>query len=245
MKRLLLSFALSASVLAVASADPFSMVDGYGWATASVYAQTTANIYSVDPTNDQYSTTSLYAGAGGYASFNDYWQYQYEDIIGYDDDGNPIYGTFYEDQYENAYAEASAYGRFVHSTNRIEAEVYSYHQWSYSTTGSYAFASANSSSSSQIIVNFSLTNGGPFRLSSPTSYGDGVITLYMDGNYILDSGVLAQTSTILNLGPGNYQLTGTAGYDGGAEFYVEAVPEPASMAILGLGAAALLRRRRS
>jgi hypothetical protein len=246
MKRLFLSFAGLASMLAAASADPFSSVDAFGSATASVYAQTTANLYSVNPSDNQFSSTSLYAGAGGYASFNDYWQYEYQDIVGYDNDGNPIYGTFYEDEYENAMAEANAYGRFSHVTNRIESEVYSYSQWNYSTTGSMAFASANSSSSSTINVNFALTQGGSFRLSSPTSYGDAVITLYMDGNYILDSGTLGGTSTILTLGPGNYQLTGAAGYQGGAEFYVEAmaVPEPASMAALALGAAAVLRRRR-
>ncbi|RYG21316.1 PEP-CTERM sorting domain-containing protein [bacterium] len=244
MKRSFGAFVLFSSFLATASADPFQGLAAEAHAQYTVSITGTYDSYNNGGTEDKYGDQSLYAGVGDYGTMSSTWDYVTQIYIGDDEYGNPIYDTITEPQYESGTAQAYAYGRFDRGGNAISAEVYAYAQSEASYSGSQAFASAFASSTGSVNVTFTLTNWTPVKLFSSTFYDTANITLLRDGFYYLDSANLYGLGTVsTSLAPGSYQLVGDA-YYGGADFSIQAVPEPASLAALGLGLAMLRRRRR-
>ncbi|RYG21315.1 PEP-CTERM sorting domain-containing protein, partial [bacterium] len=111
-------------------------------------------------------------------------------------------------------------------------------------SGSQAFVSADAYAYSLMELTFSLTGWTPVQLFTSTYYDNANLTLWRDGKFVLDSSNLYGLGTFsTTLAPGNYTLIGEAIY-GGADLTIQAAPEPASLAALGLGLLALKRRRR-
>lgn len=244
MTRILLSAFLISAVTASALADPFSNVGAHGVANYSALIST-HNYPSAGSSGsyDLSGDTSFYAGGGDNLSIYDNWTYYEYGYIGDDEYGNPIYGDIPQDQTEYAEVSANAYSRFDRSLNTIGAEVYAYGYSNSWSTGSYASASAFADANATMDLNFTLTSNTMVRISSDTSYSNGNLSLLVDGSFFIDSAHIPG-SYITLLPAGDYTITGAAYGDGGANMTIEAVPEPASIAALGLGAVALLRRRR-
>ncbi len=244
MKRTLLSVILISSVTATAiAADPFLSVGAHGQASYTALANTTH--YSAGSSNsyDIYGDTSFYAGGGDYGNIYETWEYDLGSFyIGDDEYGNPIYQEQYETETEYAEVSANAYARFDRSLGHIGGEVYGYWYANSWSSGSYASASVQASASSALDIAFSLSTNTAVKISTDTYYGDGNLTLFLDGNFFIDSAHVPG-SYITVLPAGNYTISGGAS-SGGANLNIETVPEPATMAALGVGALALLRRRR-
>jgi hypothetical protein len=245
MKYFAFSVILPLTVVSMAAADPFSNLSAHGHAQYSVYAQTTNTMGGSSNTIDLYDDHSLYAGGGDYVDFYETWTYAYDLYVGDDEYGNPIYQTYYEDQTAYAHAEGNAYGRFERSGNTIDTEVYGYASSNSWSSGSYAYASANAFAYGAADVTFTLLAATAVHITTSTSYGNGILSLYRGGDFITDSHLLLFGNLDTVLPAGDYSILGDAS-DGGANISIQAVPEPATMAALGLGlgALAVLRRRR-
>jgi hypothetical protein len=242
MKHLLGSVAVLTVSVSTAFADPFQGLAAHGHAQFGVTVSGTRDNASDGGSEDKYGDTSFYAGVGGSASISSTWEYEYQEYVGDDDQGNPIYQTYYETQYESGSAQAYAYGRFDRGGDAISAEVYAYSLTDSSYSGSQAYCSADAFAYGSIDITFSLASWTSVQLFSSTYYDNGNITLYRDGDFVLDTSNLYGLGTVKTaLAPGNYQLIGESFY-GGADFSIQAVPEPASLAALGLGVLAVRRR---
>ena len=183
-------------VVAGAGASPIINVAASGSAYHSIYAETPIRSYG--SSNSAYGADSagFYAGTGDYAYLSDFWTTSHDDIVGYDENGDPIYGTVTEDQFATAEAQAYAYAKFDngndgHGHDLISAEVYAYQATSTSATGSEAYANAYANSSSQININFDLSSLSDVLLSSSVAYGDGYLALYKGGQFITDTDALS------------------------------------------------------
>jgi hypothetical protein len=244
MKRTLLSVILISSVAATAiAADPFLSVGAHGQASYTALAYTTHYTAGSSNSYDIYGDTPFYAGGGDNGNIYENWDYYLGSYyVGDDEWGNPIYQDQYETQTEYAEVSANAYARFDRSLGQIGGEVYGYGYANSWSSGSVASASAQASAASVLDIAFTLSTNTAVKISRDTYYGDGNLTLYLDGNFFIDSANIPG-SYLTVLPAGNYTISGSA-YSGGANLNIESVPEPTTLAALGLGALAVLRRRR-
>jgi len=231
MKRTLLTVSLIASVVASAQADPFTTVSASGYYDYTVSTQAGGSTGGSSNSGSYADYVSFGLGGGDSSSLYNNW-------TEWDPDQ-------YMDIYYTEYAEASAnsYMNFSLATNEIDAEVYansSSNSW-YSGPGTSASAYANANASTT--VNFTLLASTPAFISSVANFGNAYLEMTLNGAHFTSSTEF--TGSYFTILPaGNYQIYGSASGGGGAHLGVQAVPEPTTCAALGLGAAALLRRRR-
>jgi len=238
---LLCIFPLTASV---AVADPFAVTSAHGNGSYYVLAQTTHSTSSSSSSVDVYDLTGFSLDTGTYAEQIENWDYSYDQFGGYDLYGNEIWITIHENQYEEARAEAHAFSQFTRSENLIDTQVFASAQANNSASGSMAFAYADASASAHLDLTFSLAANTTVELSSYSVSG-GSFSLYRGIDLVMDAYTLVGLGGVMQttLPAGSYSLVGDAS-GGGADFHIAAVPEPASLAALGLGLAAVLRRKR-
>jgi hypothetical protein len=251
MKCIFIVVGLALSV-ATLQASPIVNVVADGGAFHAISAETPLRSYYSSNMVQESSSSSFYAGTGDYAYLNDYWTTSHDEIIGYDENGDPIFGPVTEDQFATAEAQAYGYSRFEksndgHGNDLITAEVYAYENTYASASGSQAYANVSALSVSYINISFELSTLSDVLLSSSVRYGNASLALYYGGQLVADAYSLSYNPQGLYLQPGSYSLTGYAAM-GGAEFSILAtaapVPEPVSLVALGLGALILRRRSR-
>lgn len=244
MKHHLLSLVLISCVAGNAAADPFANLSATGHYDYSAYAQTTNYNQGSNASDDFSADYSFYVGSGANYNLYDSWIYNEYGWIGYDEYGNDIYGDIPIQQTDYAEVSANSYASFTRASNSIDAEVYAYvyvNNWS---SGGYGSSSANGTANSSMLVSFSLLANTPVTISSTTNYGGGYMALMLGSDLFVDTTMIGGSYNTI-LPAGDYTITGSAGWDGGANLKIEAVPEPTSIAALGLGAGLLLRRRRA
>jgi hypothetical protein len=230
--------------VSVAAADPFAVTSANGSGTYSVWAQTTHSTSGSPGSAGASDVTGFYMDAGSYAEQIENWDYTYDQFGGYDLYGNEIWTTIHENQYEEARAEAHVSAEYYRGENQIDTRVFASAQANNSASGSMAFAYADASASAHLDLTFLLATSTTVELSSFSGSGGG-FSLYRGVDLVMDSFTLTSLGGLIQttLPAGAYSLVGDAS-GGDANFHIYAVPEPASLAALGLGLAVALRRKR-